>query len=180
MAEVMEKNVGGRPTKYNDKYPEQAYKLCLLGATDIDLAKFFEVEVTTVNNWKINHPEFFESIKNGKEIADAQVASRLFKKATGYEREEDKIFQFQGTPVVVPTEVHYQPDTTAAIFWLKNRQPSKWRDTQNIELTGANGGPIEVQSVNAMSDDDLRLMVEIMERSQIKGEVVDITPDSED
>jgi len=177
---VVAKHAGGRPTKYKDEYVDLAYKYCLLSATDNDLAKFFEVDVATVNKWKIDHPEFYDSIKRGKEIADAQVASRLYKRAIGYERKEDKIFQFKGEPVVVPTEVHYQPDTTAAIFWLKNRQPSKWRDTQNIELTGANGGPIEVQSINAMSDDDLRLMVEIMERSQIKGEVVDITPDGED
>ena len=173
---VVAKHAGGRPSKYDESFNKQAYKLCLLGATDIDLAKFFDVEEKTVNNWKESYPEFLQSLKNGKEIADAQVASRLFKRATGYEREEDKIFQFQGNPVVVPTEVHYQPDTTAAIFWLKNRQPAKWRDTQNIEVSGPNGGPLLVQSVSTLSDADLRQMIEIMERAQIQGEIVDIEP----
>ena len=172
--------MAGRPTKYQEGYAEQVYKLCLLGATDKDLAGFFEVDESTVNNWKIDYPEFFESIKNGKEIADSNVAHRLYKKATGYERQEDKIFQFQGSPVVVPTEVHYQPDTTAAIFWLKNRQPKLWRDTQNIELSGPNGGPIQLQSLNTLSYDDLMQLESIMSKAQLaEPDVVDITPSDE-
>jgi len=175
MAEVIEKkNVGGRPTKYDEKYNKQAYKLCLLGATDIDLAKFFEVEERTVNNWKDDYPEFFQSIKNGKEIADAEIASKLYHRASGYSHPEDKIFMHDGEPVIVSTTKHYPPDATSAIFWLKNRQPAKWRDTQNIEVTGPNGGPLQIQSIATLSDSDLKLMIEIMERSQIQGEVVDI------
>ena len=171
---VVAKHAGGRPTKYKDEYVDLAYKYCLLSATDNDLAKFFEVDVATVNKWKIDHPEFYDSIKRGKEIADAQVASRLYKRAIGYERKEDKIFQFKGEPVVVPTEVHYQPDTTAAIFWLKNRQPAKWRDTQNIEVSGLNGGPIEVNNIQALNYDDLLQLESILSKTQLT-EVVDVT-----
>ena len=174
MAEVATKHAGGRPSKYDESFNKLAFNYCLLGATDKDLAKYFDTSEVTVNKWKEEHPEFLKSIKMGKEEADAKVASRLFKKATGYEREEDKIFQFQGTPVVVPTEVHYQPDTTAAIFWLKNRQPSKWRDTQNIELTGANGGPIEVNNIQALNYDDLLQLESILSKTQLP-EVVDVT-----
>lgn len=176
MAEVMEKHAGGRPSKYDESFNKLAFNYCLLGATDKDLAKYFDTSEVTVNKWKEEHPEFLKSIKMGKEEADAKVASRLFKKATGYEREEDKIFQFQGQPVVVPTEVHYQPDTTAAIFWLKNRQPAKWRDTQNIEVSGLNGGPIALQSLNTLQYEDLLKLEEIMAKAQISGEVVDIEP----
>jgi hypothetical protein len=42
----------GRPTKYQPEFAEQAYKLCLLGATDPEMADFFEVCVATVQNWK--------------------------------------------------------------------------------------------------------------------------------
>lgn len=55
-----------------------------------------------------------------------------------------------------------------------------WKDITTVEQTGPNGGPLLLQNVTAMSDADLKLMVEIMERSQIQGEVVDITPDNED
>ena len=127
----------GQPTKYKDEYAKQAYKLCLLGSTDEDMADFFEVSKSTINNWKHDYPEFLDSIKRGKISADATVASRLYKRATGYEHDEDKIFNHQGEALIVPTTKHVQPDTTAAIFWLKNRQPKLWRDKQDVEHSGS-------------------------------------------
>lgn len=126
----------GRPTSYKKEYANQAFKLCLLGATDKEMADIFGVSEQTFNAWKKAHPEFLESLKKGKEEADANVANRLYQRALGYEHKEDQIFQYQGKPVVVPTIKHYPPDPTAAIFWLKNRQRRKWSDKQEIELTG--------------------------------------------
>ena len=134
-----EKRPVGRPSKYKPEYAELAYNYCLLGATDAKLAEFFEVDESTINNWKIDFPEFFESIKKGKEVADAQVAQSLFKKATGYEHGAVKIFNDQGEPLVVPHTERYAPDTTAAIFWLKNRQPALWRDKQEIDHRSGDG-----------------------------------------
>lgn len=130
------------PEQYKKEYDEQARKLCLLGATDEDLSNFFEVTETTINNWKLRHPSFVESIKKGKEIADAQVADRLYKRATGYEHEAVKIFNEGGQPLIVPYTEHYAPDTTAAIFWLKNRRPKQWRDKQVTEHEGLEGMPV--------------------------------------
>ncbi|TRB81349.1 helix-turn-helix domain-containing protein, partial [Mannheimia haemolytica] len=75
----------GQPTKYKPEYVTQVEKLCLLGATDKDIADFFEVAESTINNWKIEYPEFLESIKKGKLLADANVANSLYKRALGYE-----------------------------------------------------------------------------------------------
>jgi len=118
----------GRPTEYKKEYDEQAEKLCKLGAIDTELADFFNVSEQTINTWKKKHPSFLESIKRGKEIADMEVANSLYKKATGYETKDVKIFQYEGMPVKVPYIKEYQPDTTSIIFWLKNRRPDKWRD----------------------------------------------------
>ena len=107
--------MAGRPTKYKDEYAEQAYKLALLGATDKQMCEYFEVDERSFNNWKHKHLEFFQSLKKGKEEADFEVVKSLYKKACG----DDK------TP----------PDTTACIFWLKNRQPDKWRDKQEVVTT---------------------------------------------
>lgn len=134
-----EKRPVGRPTKYKEEYNELAYKFCLLGATDERLAEFFNVDVSTINNWKIDFPDFFESIKKGKEVADAQVAQSLFKKATGYEHDAVKIFNDQGSPMIVDYVEKFAPDTTAAIFWLKNRQPALWRDKQEVDLSSSDG-----------------------------------------
>lgn len=126
----------GRPTKYKAEYAEQTYKLCLLGATDKEIADFFEVAESTINEWKLEHEEFSESIKKGKLPADAEVASSLYKRATGYKVDTVKVFQFQGEPIIVPVVEEIAPDTGAAMAWLKNRQSSRWRDKHDHEVTG--------------------------------------------
>lgn len=129
--------MAGRPSKYKEEYAEQAYKLCLLGATDKELADFFNVQESTINYWKLHQVGFSESLKSGKDGADAVVASKLFQRAIGYEHKEDKIFNNEGEPLIVPTIKHYAPDTTACIFWLKNRQSAKWRDKTDHEHSGS-------------------------------------------
>lgn len=137
----------GRPTAFLERYCDEARKLCLLGATDSDLADFFDVSEQTINSWKATYPEFLESIKKGKILADATVADRLYKRATGYEHDAVKIFNAEGKPLIVPYTERYAPDTTAAIFWLKNRQRDKWRDKHDHEHTGAGGGPLEFTEI---------------------------------
>lgn len=126
----------GRPSGYDPAFNELARKYCLLGATDADLASFFEVDERTINLWKTAHPEFIQSIKEGKEQADANVASRLYSRAMGYSHPEDKIFNEDGVPLIVPTTKHYPPDAVSCIFWLKNRQRAKWRDAQEVDHKG--------------------------------------------
>ncbi len=122
----------GQPTKYKPEYNEQTYRLCLLGATDKQLAGFFEVHEDTINEWKKVHPEFSESLKKGKIQADAEVAEKLFHRAKGYYHPEDKIFcNADGDVTTVTTIKHYPPDTAAAFIWLKNR--AGWRDKQERE-----------------------------------------------
>lgn len=124
----------GRPTKYKSGYNQQAEKLCKLGATDKELANFFEVNEDTINQWKKTHPEFSESLKKGKQIADAEVADKLFKRATGYEHPDIDIKVINNKIVKTKLTKHYPPDTVAGIFWLKNRQKGKWRDKQDIGI----------------------------------------------
>lgn len=127
-APAKKRGAGGRPSSFRPEFAEQALKLCRLGATDAELADFFGVSEQTVNAWKKAHPEFLESLKTGKVAADAEVADRLYQRAIGYEVDTVKVFQFQGEPVIVPIREKYAPDTTAAIFWLKNRDKARWRD----------------------------------------------------
>lgn len=142
----------GRPTSYKPEYDNQAFKLCLLGATDKELADFFGVNEKTLNNWKNDHESFLQSLKAGKDEADAKVANRLYKRALGYSHPDTHISNYQGIITVTDTTKHYPPDTTACIFWLKNRQRDKWRDKVEQEITGKDGGPIRIES---MSDDEL-------------------------
>ncbi len=138
----------GRPTLYREEYAEQAYKLCLLlGATDADLAAFFDVTEATVNNWKDQYPEFFESVKRGKAPADMHIAQKLFHRAEGAEWEEEQAIKVKTGPHTETVEVvtvkrAAPPDTTAMIFWLKNRQSKKWRD--KIDIAGDPQAPLRI------------------------------------
>ena len=108
---------GGRPTSYEPEFAAQAEKLCRLGATDAEMANFFEVDEATINRWKHAQPEFCASLKRGKMEADSEVATALYRRAIGYEHDGK----------------HYPPDPTSCIFWLKNRRADLWRDAHKQE-----------------------------------------------
>lgn len=128
----------GRPTDYDESYVREAEKLAQLGATDEEIADFFEVDVRTIYRWKNVHEKFCQALKVGKDRADDRVVRSLYQRALGYSHDEDKIFMPAGAdePVIVPTVKHYPPDPTSAIFWLKNRDPEKWRDKVDHEHGG--------------------------------------------
>lgn len=133
---------GGRPSSYDPEHCKWAQKLCALGATVRDVADFFEISVQTLYNWGYEHPEFMESLKVGKQEADERVQQSLYRRATGYTFDSVKIFPPRMTedgpsePIVVPYVEHVPPDTTACIFWLKNRQAKDWRDKNHVEHSG--------------------------------------------
>lgn len=122
----------GRPGEYHPTYCEFATNYCLLGCTDEQLAAFCSITVETLHQWKAKYPAFSDAIKSGKEIADANVAKSLFHRANGYSHEAVKIFLPAGSrkPVYAKYDEMYPPDTTAAIYWLKNRRGGEWRRDQ--------------------------------------------------
>lgn len=131
------KHPGGRPTKYRQEYAEQAAKLCNLGATDAQLADFFEVSISTISLWKVEHKKFSDAIKLSKEIANERVEQSLYRRAMGYEHDETDIRVINNELVMTPIRKHYPPDATAMIFWLKNRNAAEWRDKVEQEHTGS-------------------------------------------
>lgn len=145
----------GRPTEFIPSFCEDAKKLCLLGATDDDLADFFGIAKKTVYAWQEKYPEFSHSIKAGKARADAEVAHSLFFRARGYEHKAVKIFADAktGSQHVVDYTERYPPDTVAGIFWLKNRRPDLWRDKQDFEHSNPPGRPIETKSTVTLTPD---------------------------
>lgn len=144
----------GRPTDYRPEFVEQAEKLSLLGATDIQIADFIGVSESTLNRWKHTYPEFCASIKDAKEIADSNVQKSLYRKAMGYEFDSVKIFcNKDGEVVQVPYREIVPPSDTACIFWLKNRKKDDWRDRNETALTGENGGPL-VFTLEKVGDKD--------------------------
>lgn len=143
----------GRPSKYDPRFARAARKLCELGATDADLAKAFSTTTTTIRNWGSTYPDFLAALKLGKEAYDALVERSLAARAMGYTFDAEEIKVVEGRVVRVPVRKHVPPDTTACIFWLKNRRPEQWRDVNRFEHTGRDGGPVEVK-------DDARRTIE--------------------
>lgn len=139
-----EKKATGRPTKYKEEFCKQAEKLCLKGFIDDEIADFFEVDVATINRWKLKHPSFCASLKKGKRYSDAKVVDALYNRALGYEfkevKEEDGD---QGKKTTVTTK-QMAGDTTAQIFWLKNRDPENWRNNPEPNEEDSTGAPVSI------------------------------------
>ncbi len=150
----------GRPSAYSKDFAKQAEKLAALGATDIEVADFFEVDVRTIYRWKHDHPEFCQALNVGKDKADERVINSLYQKAVGYEQDAVKIFMPSGAeaPVYATYREKIAPDTTAAIFWLKNRKPADWRDKQELDHTSSDKSmsPTQILLVAPGHDDSAR------------------------
>ena len=117
-----------RPTKFKAEFVGQAAKLAALGATDREIADFFEVDERTINRWKAENDEFCQSLKVGKASSDDRVEQSLYRRAVGYSYVGQKAFHYQGQITKADVVEHVAPDVTACIFWLKNRRPEQWRD----------------------------------------------------
>lgn len=139
----------GRPSLYMPEYAEQARKLCLLGATDKQLADFFGVSEQTLNVWKGKHPDFVESLRAGKIKADAEVASKLYDRAIGAEWTEQQAFKVKrGTNheevIVVDVKKAAPPDTPAIGLWLHNRKSDLWRKNPEPSSEEDKAQPVQV------------------------------------
>lgn len=128
------------------------------GLTDEMLAKKMRIGVRTLYEWKEKYPQISQALKKGKEIVDIQVENALLKRALGYEYTEEKVeISEKDGKKVVQTVKHVAPDTTAQIFWLKNRRPEKWRDKPIPELEETeDSGLMEALNtqVDGLFDDD--------------------------
>jgi hypothetical protein len=137
----------GRPTKFTAVDKEQLRTLVLHGFTDKEVAKFFGFTEQTLNNWKKEHPDFFEALKDWKYKADQKVVRALYKRALGYRTKVKKAVvvsdgRENGSHVeMVEEEAAWAPDTAACFIWLKNRKSDEWKDKQEVEHSGEIKGP---------------------------------------
>lgn len=128
---------GGRPNLYETEWKD---RLALVqgwardGLSNEQIATNMGISVKTLYEWQNKYSEFREALKKGKEVVDREVENALLKRAMGYTyteiREETDP---DGNVRVIKTVKEVQPDTTAQIFWLKNRKPAEWRDKKDID-----------------------------------------------
>ena len=118
----------GRPTLYKAENAELARKFCMLGATNEDLARCFEVSRSTIDHWIDTIPEFAASIQEGRDLADAAVIQKLYSRAMGFTTEIKKHVLYRGELREIPLTLYYPPDIQACIFWLRNRRRRDWQE----------------------------------------------------
>lgn len=150
----------GRRTKFSNEKLEEAKKLAKEGYTDEDIAFKLNIGIRTLYDWKKKYPQFMQALKENKDYFDDKVEQALLKRALGYEYEETEIIASKDgkNSKVKKTKKVIPPDTTAIIFWLKNRQPGKWRN--RIELQ--HGGQIKTETnMQELSIEELRKLANI-------------------
>jgi len=118
--------------------------LAALGATDREIAEFLDIDEKTLNRWKLEHPKFCLSIKEGKGPPDERVIRSLYNRAVGYSFPSEKLFCYEGDVTRADIVEHVPPDVTAQIFWLKNRCRELWKDRHSTELSTPPGQPLEI------------------------------------
>jgi hypothetical protein len=149
----------GCPSDYKPQYALIAKRMGLLGLTIEHIAKFFDVPVSTVFNWRDNHPELLDALKYSRDYADSEVAESLFNRANGFTRKYvEPVVLKTGEIIDVEKEQYYPPDTTAQIFWLKNRQPDLWRDKREYTVK------VDLSLAERMN-------------SVIQGDIIDVEPE---
>ncbi len=124
------------------------------GLTDEQIAENMGISRSTLNSWKDKYPDISDTLKRGKEVVDRQVENALLKRALGYRY--DEVTMENGVETKRVTK-EVMPDTTAQIFWLKNRKPEEWRDKKDVDLVG------EVNTNNPYKDlttEELRKLIE--------------------
>lgn len=110
------------------------------GLIDKQIAHNMGVAWSTLKIWKNRFPELAEAISKSKEVVDREVENALYKRALGYWVTETETTTFSdGTTKTTEKRRHIVPDTTAQIFWLKNRKPDEWREKNDLTLTPSNG-----------------------------------------
>lgn len=156
----MAKHPGGRPTKYNPKFhPKMAKLAAANGCNDEEIAKELEVTTSTFYLWKTKYPEFSEAVKAAKENPDDAVEAALYKRALGYTvttKKEVAVNIGNGLGSELQTakvQTHVPADTTAQIFWLKNRRPEKWRDRVDQVHSGE-------MTINQLTPEERRARIE--------------------
>jgi len=129
-------------TKYDKTlHPDWAWALAIQGKTTKEIADAFEIGRATLNRWMKANPELEEAILTGRDASDAKVERSLYERAIGYAYTERKVISSvdkkTGRPTIErieTTEKIVPPDTTAQIYWLKNRQRDRWKDKWEVDV----------------------------------------------
>jgi hypothetical protein len=151
--------MAGRPTKYKEEYIHQARVAFAEGFTDVKFCKLISINRRTFNDWRRDNEDFRKAVQEGKDEFDTEkVEASLKRRALGMRYTEKtrepciirtkdadpEILDLKLTVTKTVTKM-IPPDTTAMIFWLKNRRSDRWRDVKAVEASGPDGGAMPIE-----------------------------------
>ncbi len=141
---------------------DKVEKLYKAGWTDEQVADFFGITRMTLDRWCKQSKTLLHLKEDWKRGADEKVEKSLYQRACGYSHDEEVIKVVavganNGSEIErVDTVKHYAPDPTSMIFWLKNRQPKKWKDIRGVQVGGdPQGDPIKIDAIKDMTNEEL-------------------------
>lgn len=125
------------------------------GLTMEQIAYNMNINKTTLYKWQKKSDNLINALKVSRDSADRQVENALFKNAIGFHYTEE---QLTDDGEVVEVKKYSKPNTTAQIFWLKNRKPDEWREKQNVEHEGTVN---QNMNISKLTDEELRKLADI-------------------
>jgi hypothetical protein len=162
-----------------ESYQKKVYRLALLGATQQQIADFFEVPKVTLEYWLKKYPDFYQAWKNGQLEADGKVAMALYQRALGYKHKDvvvltnrvteyddnGKPIRSYNEPLLVPVTKCYPPDGYACDKWLKARHRELWGDpASNVNLNiqaNINHTIIQDTDFTDLTNEELKLAIKL-------------------
>jgi hypothetical protein len=167
----------GAKGRWRPEFEKQTYKLALLGATEKEIADFFEVDTTTITYWKQTNPVFATALKRGRIEADMNVAHSYYKLANGFTHPDIHIlsnrvrtFNMDTREVtertealVIPIIKYFPPNPFAAQKWLQVRQRDKWADVQQSKVNIIMEGQVDVNLLQENLSDPKQYSTEELE-----------------
>ncbi len=159
----------GQPSKITPTLKEQACLLASEGCTDREICAQLDINIMTLYRAKRDDPIFCEALNTWKNVADEEVEKSLFNRARGFTHRTEKVWQYQGAIVRAEVNEYVAADVGAATLWLKNRQPDKWRDKHDVNVS------VSLQDLVGQALDTLALD----SPAPIEGEARDVTAPGE-
>src|SRR5437016_7024905 len=94
------------------------------------------------------------------------MAESLYRRGLGYEHLQTKVFMPAGAtePVYAPYVEKFAPDTTAALGWLSRRQPERWKERQQVDISGTLEHRLNQMTPEERAADAVELMARVRRR----------------
>src|SRR6266436_9441370 len=146
-----------------------------------EMADALGIDQGTLDRWKTRHKEFRIAIQLGKIRADAEIAESLYNRARGMSLPAVKIFQGtpEAGPVIVPHQEHLPPDVGAAKLWLSRRQPERWKERQEVDVSGTLEHRLNQMTPEERAADAVELMARVRRRLAEYPQTIEHEPSPE-